>query len=67
MNMPYSRLCAGSVRPWFVETLLWFSPSQAATCSSSCGGRRQVVAQRWRRWRGGRAAAPIQPGTRSTV
>jgi hypothetical protein len=22
MNMPYSRLCAGSVRPWFVETHL---------------------------------------------
>ena len=36
MNMPYSRLCAGSVWPWFVETLLWFSPSQVEEYSNTC-------------------------------
>jgi len=38
MNMPYSRLCAGSVRPWFVETLLCFSCSQVAVRYSTYEG-----------------------------
>ena len=34
MNMPYSRLCEGSMRPWLVETLLSFSSLQVEEYSN---------------------------------